>query len=100
MLKSGDLFAFAGLWDLWEKEGNAILSCSIITTTPNKLCANIHERMPVILPKESESIWLSDTPVENVLGLLKPYSSVEMQSCEISTKINNPENNSPEVLLK
>jgi putative SOS response-associated peptidase YedK len=43
MLKSGDLFAFAGLWDLWEKEGVIIRSCSIITTAPNKLVANIHD---------------------------------------------------------
>ena len=99
LLKSNELFAFAGLWDLWEKEGNAILSCSIITTTPNKLIANIHDRMPVILPREDEGKWLSDIPAEEAVGLLKPYSNDEMQLYEISTKINNPANNTAEVLL-
>jgi len=56
--------------------------------------------MPVILPKESEEMWLSDIPVEEATGLLNAYPADEMQSYEISTLINNPANNSLEVLVK
>jgi hypothetical protein len=46
------LFAFAGLWDRWrDPEGAVIESCSILTTTPNSLLADMHDRMPVILPE-------------------------------------------------
>lgn len=79
MLQNEDLFAFAGLWDLWERDGKTILSCSIITTSPNKLCKEIHDRMPVILPKDRESDWLSDIPVAKALNLLLPYADDAMK---------------------
>ena len=98
MLKNGDLFAFAGLWDLWEKEGKRIFSCSIITTSPNKLCEGIHDRMPVILPKAREGEWLSDIPVEKALNFLAPYANDEMKCYEIKPKVNNPVNNLAEII--
>jgi putative SOS response-associated peptidase YedK len=98
MLKSGDLFAFAGLWDLWEKEGKRIFSCSIITTSPNKLCKEIHDRMPEILPREREGEWLSDIPIEKAMALLMPYANDLMKCYEISLKVNNPANNSAEII--
>src|SRR5699024_6651377 len=60
-LKSEESFAFAGLWDNWETEGEVIHSCTIITTKPNNLMSDIHNRMPVILPKEDEKAWLDRT---------------------------------------
>lgn len=52
------VFAFAGLWDLWETADGAILSTTIITTTPNALMESIHNRMPVILAPERFPEWL------------------------------------------
>jgi putative SOS response-associated peptidase YedK len=53
-LNDGELFAFAGLWDGWKNaEGQWIKSCSILTTTPNTVTATVHDRMPVILDRES-----------------------------------------------
>ena len=53
------LFAFAGIWDSWRTpEGKAIETCSIITTTPNFICADVHDRMPVILPDDAYDLWL------------------------------------------
>ncbi len=98
MLQNEDLFAFAGLWDLWEKNGKKIQSCSIITISPNELCADIHDRMPVILPKEKEREWLSDVPIERALKMLKPYESIEMKCYEISTAVNNPRNKSVDII--
>ncbi len=99
LLESEDLFAFAGLWDLWEGKGNALISCTIITTTPNKLCAKIHDRMPVILSPDKEKSWLSDNSVENIQEFLKPYDDNKMKCYPISLVVNNPQNNSPEIIL-
>lgn len=98
MLKDGELFAFAGLWDLWEREGKVIKSCTIITTTPNSLCKPIHDRMPVILPKNREKDWLSEIPTEEAIKLLQPYNSNDMACYEISLKVNNPANKSPDIV--
>lgn len=58
----GRLFAFAGLWDRWRgPNGQVVESCTILTTTPNHLLADVHNRMPVILP-----------PSTMVVGLIQP----------------------------
>ena len=58
-MRSGEPFAFAGLWSGWgDPDGNRILSCTIITTAANDLLSLIHDRMPVILPRQVEGFWL------------------------------------------
>ena len=100
-LISGEVFAFAGLWDSWmdPKTNTAMTSCTIITTTPNRLLASIHDRMPVILPRESEATWLSEglTPVQ-ACALLKPFTAMKMRALPVSTLVNSPSNDSPAVL--
>lgn len=98
MLKDDELFAFAGLWDVWEKEGKKITSCTIITTSPNKLVASIHDRMPVILDPAAEKDWLEGEDPEKVLKLLSAYQANKMKSYAISTAVNNPSNNSEDII--
>lgn len=98
MLKDEGLFAFAGIWDHWERDGNEIISCSIITTSANGLVRDIHDRMPVILPREYERRWLSDIKVEEALALLKPLAGSFLKFYPISTIINSPVYNSAEVI--
>ncbi|MGI2327908.1 SOS response-associated peptidase [Planococcus sp. YIM B11945] len=102
-MKSGEPFAFAALWESWKSpEGETINSCSILTTKPNRLMATIHDRMPVILSKEEEQIWL-DPKVQDfeVLGpLLKPFDEKEMEAYEVSEAVNSPKNNGPELIEK
>jgi len=98
-LKNEEPFAFAGLWDRWGEGENEFYSFSIITTKPNKLIANIHDRMPVILDPEDESKWLqSDTPIDNILSLLRSYPSEKMNAYPISNLVNSPINNSVEII--
>jgi putative SOS response-associated peptidase YedK len=53
--------ALAGLWENWHSPaGEWIRSFAIITTTPNELCAEIHNRMPVILKPETWPVWLGE----------------------------------------
>jgi putative SOS response-associated peptidase YedK len=96
--KDGKLFAFAGLFDEWEKEGKQVISCTIITTNANPLLAKVHDRMPVILDEKQEKAWLSETSADNLKGMLKPYPSDQMASVQISDKINSPKNDSKDLL--
>ena len=58
-LKDESPFAFAGLWESWSMEGGEEMrSATIITTEPNEVAAEIHNRMPVILPPELYDAWL------------------------------------------
>ncbi len=97
-LVSDEPFGFAGLWESWRStDDTTILSCTIITTTPNGLLAQIHNRMPVILPAEAYTQWLDPgerRPAE-LNGLLKPYPAEQMTAHPVSTLVNNPANNGP-----
>ena len=101
-LKSGEPFAFAGLWDKWQSpDGSEIHSATIITTTPNDLVEPIHSRMPVILPKDCYTQWIDPNPQppSRFDSILSPYPSNEMIAEPISTLVNSPENDTPEVLI-
>lgn len=98
MMRDKGLFAFAGLWDAWEKGGTRIESCVIITTVPNTLVKDIHDRMPVILPKDREREWLSDLPAKDAMEMLCPFPAGQMTCHEISSRVNNPAHNTPDIL--
>jgi putative SOS response-associated peptidase YedK len=84
-------FAFAGIWDEWQADGNSIASCAIITTVANELLASIHDRMPVILPSESQDKWLDDESEPGTLrNLLAPFPASEMLSHAVSYDVNHP----------
>ncbi len=74
-LASEKPFAFAGLWDVWTKKENPLLTCTIITCAPNELVGNFHNRMPVILPKENYHEWLTGHDTLNLQQMLVPFSS-------------------------
>ncbi len=101
VLESGEPFAFAGLWAVWrDSEGNRIPSCTVITTEANDLLRPIHNRMPVILPREMEEFWL-DREVQDTAALgeaLASYPSELMQTYQVSTLVNSARNNGPQVV--
>ena len=101
-LKNKGLFGFAGLWDTWKSQtGDIINSCSIITTTPNDLMVPIHNRMPVILSRDAEQVWLDQSIMDSsfLKSLLTPYHADPMMAYEVSTLVNSPKNNGPECLV-
>jgi putative SOS response-associated peptidase YedK len=101
-MKDGALFGLAGLWEQWrDKESDEkIVSCTIITGTPNDLIKPLHHRMAVILPPEHYETWLSrdiqDTAV--LQDLLQPYPSDRMVAYAVSRKVNNAAYDSPDVI--
>jgi len=90
----GEMFAFAGLWDRWiDPHGKTIQSCTIITTIPNSHLADIHDRMPVILPSGAYASWLNPAMRNSrtALGWLVPYAGA-MRRYAVSTRINQVQN--------
>jgi putative SOS response-associated peptidase YedK len=86
-LKSGRPFGFAGLHETWvSPDHQPIHTCTIITTEPNELIKPIHDRMPVMVPKEREAFWIDpdNQNQKDLLSILKPYPSEEMEMSEAS----------------
>ena len=97
--KTDTIFSFAGLYETWEKNDLIIYSYTIITTAANDLVQPVHDRMPVILPKDDEDAWLNaKTPFTNVMALLNPFSAADMRCHPVSTEINNVRNNHPDLV--
>ena len=100
-LRSGEPFGMAGLWEAWKSpDGEWLHSCTIITTEPNTLMEPIHNRMPVILPRESEPLWLDpgvDDP-SKLTDLLRPYPADAMTARPVSGLVNNARNDFPECI--
>ena len=89
-------FAMAGLWSEWQDNGTSLETVTILTTDANELVEAIHDRMPVILPVARERDWLD--PDEDAADLLEPYPEDDLEAYPISTAVNSPANDSPEIL--
>ena len=95
--------ALAGLWERWKDRasGDAIQTFTIITTTPNELCAPIHDRMPVILPREKWAAWLGEGGAaadELRWMILRPYPADLMRTYPVGAAVGNVRNNEPALL--
>ena len=78
-----------------------IESCSILTTTPNSLLADIHDRMPVILRQENYDLWLDPgfKDVKALAEILAPFDATQMRSFPVSTRINAVANDDPDCVV-
>ncbi|WP_415383353.1 SOS response-associated peptidase [Halosimplex sp. TS25] len=90
-------FAIAGLWETWDGDDEDVSCVTILTTEPNDLMAPIHDRMPVVLPADAEDQWLTAGPGERA-ELCQPYPDGDLDAYEISTQVNNPDNDEATVL--
>ena len=100
-LKGGMLFAFAGLYDVWtEPDGGEVTACTVLTTAPNELVLPVHDRMPVILPRDLEDEWLNPdlTDPHHLLPLLGPYPAAEMERTAVSKLVNNSRLDDPRLI--
>ncbi|MBU6375100.1 MAG: SOS response-associated peptidase [Bdellovibrionales bacterium] len=101
-LKGDPIMSVAGVWEHWVSPatGEIFESFSIITTAANSMMQKIHDRMPVILSRESEAEWLDPKNQDpaRLKQFLKPCPPEWLAAYEISTAINSPRNNQPELL--
>ncbi|HVJ05553.1 MAG TPA: SOS response-associated peptidase [Candidatus Saccharimonadales bacterium] len=98
-LTDGGVFAFAGLWDRWKSpQGQWVTSCSILTTTANEVAKDVHDRMPVILPRDVYDVWLDPgfQNVQKLRALLNPYPAAAMRRYRVSQRVNKVENDDAE----
>lgn len=94
-------FALAGLWEEWTPpEGPAVASFTLITTEANDVVAPVHDRMPVILPKQAWDRWLDPAhrDVAAVLPLLRPYPAAAMKRTAVSTRLNSARADDPSLV--
>ncbi len=113
------LFAFAGLWENWRdpsaraqdeaakgdpstsaQDAPRVRSCSIVTGAPNELLAPIHDRMPVILPRDAWPQWLGEAPADAAAlqALLKPYPAERMRVYPVAPRVNSVKNDDPSLI--
>lgn len=97
----GGLFAFAGLWSTWHRgQPEELRSCTIITTAANAAVAPIHDRMPVILPREAEALWLAhDTPTAELEQLLHGLPAAQIVIRPVGPAVNDARYDGPECLF-
>jgi putative SOS response-associated peptidase YedK len=94
-----ELFAFAGLWDSWQgPDGKPVETCTILTTTANEAIADVHDRMPVILPREKFERWLDSRmqDAEEAAKMLGPYDVGRTNRHPVGTSVNRVANDGPE----
>mgnify|MGYP005640645477 FL=1 len=96
-LKTQGLLAFAGLWSTWDSGDGPLNTYTIITTEANKTLSPLHSRMPVILHPENYEKWLN-AESKALSQLLTPCPDKDLEYFEISTAVNSPKNNAPEIL--
>ncbi len=108
-------FAMAGLWERWtppqkqsalgdfgvsgaDAAGETVVETfTVVTTEPNSLVSDLHDRMAVVLAPEEEETWLTGDPDE-AAALLDPYPADEMRTYPVSTRVNSPANDAPDLV--
>jgi putative SOS response-associated peptidase YedK len=100
-LRDGAPFGFAGLWEPWAPPDTGVVgSCTVLTTTPNDLVREVHDRMPVMLLPETFSAWLDPTVTEadDLAPLLAPLPADRMSVREVGRAVNDVRCDGPECL--
>ncbi|MEM6260499.1 MAG: SOS response-associated peptidase [Planctomycetota bacterium] len=94
-LQGADVFGLAGLWERWQDPaGNELETCAILTCAPNEMMADLHDRMPAILPPKAFDAWLDidQQDASTAVRLLKPYPAEQMSAWPVSTYVNKAGN--------
>ena len=103
VMKDRSLFGFAGLWERWKDKasGEVVRSFTIVTTTPNEVCAPIHDRMPVIVDRANYGMWLGEVPTDpmRLLMMLRPFPAEQMEAYQVGTAVGNVKNDEPGLLV-
>jgi putative SOS response-associated peptidase YedK len=98
-VQDGGLFAIAGLWESWERDGQRAETACFLTTEANGVVSPAHDRMPLILPREAWPAWLNPaTDLGLLQDLLRPYPANEMEALPVSDVVNNARNKGPQCL--
>jgi putative SOS response-associated peptidase YedK len=100
--QDGSVLAFAGLWEVWGRGEDRVYTCTVVTAPAVGTLAEIHERMPLVLPRDRWAAWL-DPAREDVAALTGPTPPEVVEALElrpVRTLVNNVGNNGPELLAR
>jgi putative SOS response-associated peptidase YedK len=100
-MKDNSIFSFAGLYDQYRaSDGQQVATFTIITTEPNEVVSPLHDRMPAILKREDEEIWLQSCILyrDQVVEILQPYPASQMIAYPVSKAVNTPDNDRAELI--
>lgn len=96
--KDDSLLVMAGIWDIWYDGDYAVKTFSIITAPPNAEVSPLHNRMPLVLPKpKDQQRWIADLNVEEVMDMLQPPPDGLLKKYQVSDRVNNVRNNTPDL---
>ena len=101
-LRSGRAFAFAGLWERWDRKDDTdpLHTFVVVTTQPNDVVRSLHDRMPVMLRADDEDRWLDpEAELDDLNLLLKPYSAEQMEAFPVSKQVNSFQHDIPQCIL-
>ncbi len=93
----GDLLAFAGVWQAWEREGRAYVTCAIVTTEANKPMSTIHHRMPVTLAPEDWALWLGEDG-KGAAALMRAAPEDALTFYRVDPKVNSNRASGPDLI--
>ena len=96
-----EICSFAGLWEEYEDtDGNEFHTFTMVTLRANKMIASIYDRMPVILSKKEESIWLNNESTEDDLtAILNAYPGERMNLYSVSPRISDAKADVPSLII-
>jgi len=99
-LQDESTFAFAGLWERWRDpaDKSVVETFTILTTEPNSLVADVHNRMPVIISADDYDLWLDPgiTDPARVADCLKSFDARLMKQYPVGARVNRADNDDPE----
>ncbi len=98
--RSKQPLALAGMWEYWEGNEGVVESCTILTSEPNAMMAEVHNRMPVILGKSQIDSWLNPRiqDFNSLRAVCEPYPSDLMEMYPVVKAMSNPRFDSPEAV--
>ena len=98
-LKSGEPFALGGVWESWRApNGDVLRTCCLITTGPNEIMLQVHDRMPVIVSPNDYAAWLTGEAVD-ALDLVRPYPPDEMQAWAVNKRVSRSGEEGADLIL-
>ena len=96
----GHELAFAGLYEFWRSDEGTLSTCTIITTPSVGLLGEVHDRMPLVLARDSWTRWLDPT-VSDPADLLQAWDEADGEGLElrpVATTVNSVDNNGPSLI--
>jgi putative SOS response-associated peptidase YedK len=102
-MKDSKPYALAGLWERWRnrKAGTELLTFTVLTTDPNEVVEQLHDRMPCIIPEKDYDRWLkASDPDRPPIDLLRPFDGDKMTAWKVDKAVGNVKNDSPELIAQ